>query len=1154
MPIWLILGVTALYALGLFAIAWHRDRQASDEQFRQSPTVYALALGVYCTSWTYFGAVGTATSSGWEYLPIYLGPILVFIFLPGIIRRIGDVAQKESISSLSDFLAARYGKSRGVGVLVTLAATAGSLPYIALQLKSVGMSFSALAYLEIERAGPDAETMLIAAIALAFFAILFGASHSDTTRHNPGLMRLLAIESIIKLGALLAVALVSLMALPSIDSARTAAISAPFNGLDLSTRFITIIILSMAAIICLPRQFHVAITERRYAEDLTRARWLFPAYLVLTSVAVVPIAIAGAGLLPAGVSPDLYVLSIPLHLESSALALLVFLGGISAASGMVIVSAIALSTMLTNDVLVPGLMRLGWFKSLEGNSGIRLVALRRWVIVVILALAYAYTRVAGSEALAQIGLLSFVAAAQFAPALIGAIAWPGARARGAFIGIALGISLWAYCLFIPSIVGVETLQAILPSLLNPHALFGLQIDDSLTHGVVWSLTANLLAFILFSLRAPERLRDRIQSTAFTGDYTDYIPGSATPSRPIQDITPDGLKTLASRFLSPDAVDHAFDRFKEETGVRIHGDQPADWRLVQRTERLLASALGASSARVVMASAIGGVDVALGDLLEILDHKTQAERFDRHMLQSMLENVSQGISVIDGDMQLMAWNSAYRELFNYPPDLIRIGTPIGDLIEHNISRGWVGETDPKQEIQRRLQHMREGRPHYFERPMEGGRFLRIIGNPMPGGGYVTTFTDITEDKRRERELVEANETLEARVQERTSELEALTQDLTTARQEAEGANASKTRFLAAASHDLLQPLNAARLFLGAINADDDKAQGLVEKTDRAIQSADALLKGLLDISRLDHGNILAEPVALPLNPLFEDLVDEASPMAMQAGLDLRMVPTRLSVQADPHFLQSILRNFISNARRYTEQGGVLIGARRDDGSVRIEVWDTGPGIPHAKQASLFEEFQRLADTDNAGIRGAGLGLSVARRMAALMGTEITLRSVVGKGSVFAVTLPMSDNSILPDHASANRPASNSEEGLLSLRVLCIDDEKTIREGMKSLLESWGCQVSLAGTPEEADHIATMTRPEVVIADQQLGSHMLGTDILASLMKGPYPPRKVALLTAAIANEEAMKSSAKGIPVFSKPADPQLLRAFLERAVIRDEAAE
>ena len=276
-----------------------------------------------------------------------------------------------------------------------------------------------------------------------------------------------------------------------------------------------------------------------------------------------------------------------------------------------------------------------------------------------------------------------------------------------------------------------------------------------------------------------------------------------------------MKALASRFLSAEAVSHAFSQFETELDVDTRGTNPADWRLVQKTERLLASALGSSSARVVMSSAIAGADVALGDVLSILDQHTQAERFDRHMLQSMLENIEQGVSVVDHEQKLVAWNSVYVDMFAYPESLVKMGAPISDLIQHNISTGWI-DGDPAKEADRRIAHIRAGRPHAYERRNPDGRYLRITGSPMPGGGYVTTFTDITEDKIREQALVEANETLEQRVADRTQALQNMAEDLDAARTEAEGANASKTRFLAAASHDLLQPLNAARQFLGAVD--------------------------------------------------------------------------------------------------------------------------------------------------------------------------------------------------------------------------------------------------------------------------------------------------------------------------------------------------
>lgn len=1141
MPVWLILGATTLYMLGLFLIAWQGDRQATRPGFVQHPLVYALALAVYCTSWTYFGAVGTAAQSGWDYLTIYLGPTLVFVAFPGIVRRIGDVTQREGISSLSDFLSARYGKSRAVAAAATLAAVAGSLPYIALQLKSIGMSFQALAYgADGAINTPANETVLLTAIALAIFAILFGTRQSDATRHNSGLMRVLALEAVLKLAALVAVAVLSVFLLMQSGGSDREIAAQPFEQFSVSERFLTMTLLSTAAIICLPRQFHVAMIERQAQKDLDTARWVFPLYMLLTSLVVVPITMAGLTLFGATAQPDLFVLDLPLDEGHGVLATLVFLGGFSAATGMVIISTVALSTMVTNDLVVPAIMQSGRFASLSGDAGSRIVSARRIVIVVLLLLAYAYYREAGTGALAQIGLLSFAAAAQFSPALIGAVTWRGGRRSGVIAGLVAGMGLWVYTLFLPAILGYEVMSAWVPPLLDPHALLGFRIEDSLTHGVLWSLGTNLALFVVVSVRTRERLRDRVQASAFvSGDEVVEIAEGAVESHAFQ-VSPNGLKTLASRFLTPEAVDHAFDQFESETGIVATGDAPADWRLVQRTEKLLASALGSSSARVVLSSAIGGSDVALPDVLSMLDHKTQAARFERHMLQSMLENISQGISVVDADQRLVAWNSAYVELFDYPPEKVGVGVPVAELIEHNIRTGWI-DGDPIEEARRRVRHMRSGSPYTYERRNPDGRYLRIIGNPMPGGGYVTTFADITDDKVREQALVEANELLESRVKARTSELEQMADDLTLARKEAEGANASKTRFLAAASHDLLQPLNAARLYLGSLMTSGSGAD-LASRADRSIQSADELLKGLLDISRLDHSQVEAVPVRLPLGPLLEDLIDEAQPMAQAAGLSLRLAPTRLAVHADPDFLKSILRNYISNARRYTQSGGVLVGARRRGETVRIEVHDTGPGIPEERLEQIFEEFRRYEDADNTGIRGAGLGLSVVRRLAGLMDAEISVRSTPGRGSMFSVTVPLAE---LPQKARKKQPhpIETADRGLVGLRVMFVDDEPAIVDGMRRLLTGWGCKATCVRTPDEV--IASMEKfhYDAIIADLNLSEEHNGLELILKVRKMLSNEKNVLLLTAATRSSELSTAKMSGVTILNKPSNPADIRQFL-----------
>lgn len=1155
MPVWFILFITALYMAGLFVMAWRQDAKVRAGNDRQSPLIYALALCVYCTSWTYYGAVGTAASSGWEYLPIYIGPALIFMLLPGMIRRIGDIAQREGINSLSGFLSARYGKSKALGAVAAIAAVTGALPYIALQLKSVGMSFAALTSGSgMQASEPQGETVLLTAVALAVFAILFGARHSDASQHNSGMMRVLAFEAVFKLVALIAIFLLSIVVLGQDAPAPNVSFDSVFQSSDIGARFVTITLLSMGAIICLPRQFHVAMIERRDAKEVRTARWLLPLYLLVTSMVVVPITLAGLSALPEGTQPDLFVLALPLAQGEGMLAMLVFLGGFSAATGMVIVATVALSNMVTSDLIVPSMMGRGRLERFGHDAAARLTSIRRIVIAGLLFLAYLYYQVTNDDALlAQIGLISFAAAIQFAPALLGGIYWRGGRQAGALLGLSAGMALWLYTMVLPAMIGVGNIAAYVPEWLNPHALFGANLSDSLTHGVVWSLAVNTALYVIVSLRSRERLRDRVQAAAFVNRSGAPFAQGTGEAIQVGRATPDGLHALATRFLTSSAVDSVFETLGKETGCAVRGSEPADWRLVQGTERLLTGALGASSARVVLSSALGGQDVALPDLLSILDQKTQAERFDRHMLQSMLEHVAPGISVVDQDQRLVAWNSAYVALFDYPPDLVRVGQPVAELIRHNLQQGWISG-DPAIEAERRIGHMRAGRQHTYERENPDGRFLRITGNPMPGGGYVTTFTDVTQDHERQQALMRANETLEQRVLLRTTELQKLTEDLDAARLDAEGANASKTRFLAAASHDLLQPLNAARLFLGAMQSgiqtaegrlDEHKLQELVAKTDRSIQSADELLKGLLDISRLDHGAVEVKPERLLLGPLLEDLADEAEPMTVRAGLTLRLAPTRLAVMADPEFLKSILRNFISNARRYTRNGGLLIGARPRSNKVIVEVWDTGPGIPSDRHSQIFDEFKRFEDADNLGIRGAGLGLSVASRLARLMGAELSLASVVGRGSVFRVILPRAGvatriaEKLAPNLLQPNIP-------LKGMRVCCIDDEATILEGMQQLLESWGCEVVCVSEPAALREAVLTGGHHAIIADLQLGhsAKETGLDLIAALSGHLPHHQNAALLTARASGEASDAARASGYTVLHKPASPDDIRRFLE----------
>jgi len=507
----------------------------------------------------------------------------------------------------------------------------------------------------------------------------------------------------------------------------------------------------------------------------------------------------------------------------------------------------------------------------------------------------------------------------------------------------------------------------------------------------------------------------------------------------------------------------------------------------------------------------------------------------------LEHLPQGVSVVDAQLRLLAWNRRYVELFRLPPELMRPGRPVEDVLRYNARRGLLGEGDVEEAIRRRLEHLQAGKPYLFERERPDGTVLEIRGNPLPGGGFVTSYADITAYKSAARDLRTLADTLEQRVEQRTGELQE-------AKGEAERANRSKTRFVAAAVHDLQQPLNAARMFVHALGErlSGGEPAGLVRNIDDALEAQDAILSSLLDISRLESGAIRTEIRDLPLRPLLEALAREFGILARARGLELHWVATRAVVRSDEALLRRILQNFLSNAVRYTRRGRVLLGCRRACGALRIEVWDSGPGIPEHQRQEIFEEFRRL--DGNGDERGAGLGLAIVDRTARLLGHEVGLRSWVGRGSVFALTVPLGDAAaVVPPPAPAAEPAADS--ALHGREVWCIDDDARVREASRALLERWGCRVTLvAGAADGLPRARPGQAPALVLLDYRLGAGT-GPELYAELERrwGASPP--VILVSAE--REAALPALAqeRGWGLLHKPVRPPALRALMSRLLLR-----
>jgi PAS domain S-box-containing protein len=555
--------------------------------------------------------------------------------------------------------------------------------------------------------------------------------------------------------------------------------------------------------------------------------------------------------------------------------------------------------------------------------------------------------------------------------------------------------------------------------------------------------------------------------------------------------------------------------------------------VQFTERLLAASIGAASARLLLTSLLRGSGMDLGEVVAVLDEAGQELRFNREILSTTLENISAGVSVVDPDMRLTAWNRRYQQMFGYPDGMLYVGRPVADLIRYNAERGELGEGDIDVQINRRIGYMRAGSPHIFERTRSDGRVIEMRGQALPGGGYVTSYNDITDYKHAETALLEANETLEQRVAERSHE--------------AEVAQQSKTRFLAAISHDVLQPLNAARLFASALrdsHHNNDEQRHLAERVDASLRAAEELLDGLLDVSRLDAGGLHPVIGDFDVSLLMRELAAQYSPVAAGRGLRLDLFARPAWVRSDRRLLRRVLQNFLANALRYTRQGRIVLAVRHRRDEIELQVWDTGPGIPEHHMQQIFNEFHRYQQPFDWGEQGLGLGLSICQRISRLLDHRLNARSQVGSGSMFSILLPRAQ---VPDLPASDAPASVPEhstrtDSLAGMRVLCVDNDQEILDGMRALLGRWQVQVITASTVDQALE-EVQAQPDVMLVDYHLHDRLDGLDTLVALRERAGRDIPGALLTADGRDELKRMARERGYRLLTKPIKPASLRAYL-----------
>ena len=1099
-PLTVVLAALAWVGL-LFAVAIYGERH--EGRFARAwPSVYALSLAVHCTAWTFYGTVAQAMRWDVWLPPTFVGIMALSAFGVPFLARLASVAREQNSASLADLVAARFGKDSTLAAVITAVALLGMMPYVALQLKAVAQSYTVLTH-GAGMSGPASQdAALWVAVLMAAFAMLFGTRRAAATEHNRGLVLAIGFASVIKLIAMIAIGTFAVWGASGGWAALSRhAATLPPRGVD--GTYVTLIALGAVAMFTVPHQFHVGTVELRDPRHLRTARWLFPLYLAAIGLPMLPIALAGHYVLGPSVPTDLYVLSLPLDAGRGDMALLAFIGGLSAATGMVIVAALTLSIMVAQHWIAPTLVRDA--ARAGGASDLRpaVLAHRRIGIALVLGLSWLYSRaMVSSDTLADIGVLSLSALAQLAPAVLAAVyAWP-VTARALSLGIVAGSAAWIWLLLVPAAqaAGVLSLPALPAPLewLLPDSFLGLGAWDRLPRGVLASLLVNAATLVWFARRP------------------------ARAGRAASPITVAALRDFSGRFLTARQADTLFG------SADARGAAPA--ALVDAVERELAAVIGTASARLLVDAARRGGGAPLETVADLVGETSQALRFNQQLLEAALENMSQGISVVDRELRLVAWNRRYETLFGYPSGLLHVGVEIAKLVRHNAERGLLGEGDRARLVSRRLDYMRAGTPYVAERRFPDGTVVEIRGNPMPGGGFVATFTDVTAFRRAEEELKQVAETLEQRVGERTSELEQ-------AKAEAERANSAKSRFLAAVSHDLLQPINAAHLFNHALaqKLRHPQYREAVANIDGALGSAESLLAALLDISRLDAGGMAPSVRRFCVAEMLQHLAAEFRVLAAERGLALECVSSQAWVESDPQLLRRVLQNFLSNAVRYTERGRILLGCRRRDGELSLEVWDTGPGIAARDREVIFEEFRRL----DRGGQGLGLGLAIAERIARLLGHRLTLRSRPGHGTVFGIAVPR----VEPERVQAASIRVAQPRAPRS-RVLLVDNDLAVLNAMKALLDGWHCDVRAARTAAEAERAVADQQPDLMLLDYHLDGSETGLALRQRLCAriGEVPS---VVITADHGEAVRAEVAAAGCHLLHKPLKPLALRSLMAR---------
>ena len=1041
-----LLGVA--YLLILFAIAYATDKsRESGRSLVDNPWVYSVSLAVYCTSWTFYGSVGQAAATGLGFLPIYLGPTLIFLLGPSLLKRLVSFCRAEGVTSLPDLLEVLYGKGWSLGALATTLMVVGVTPYIGLQLKAIGYTFDLITGRSAD-SGIIGDASFWAALALSIFAGLFGARSLVASERHEGMVAAVVFESAVKLGVFLILgAYITFSIGGGLGNIFERSVADPNlarlfllgkgSGVALPT-WVTLSILSASAVILLPRQFHMLVVENVEPRHLRTASWAFPAFLLLINVLVLPVALVGR-LYGGNLNPDFYMISLPLTEGNTGLAFLAFLGGFSAATSMVIVEAVALATMLLHH---PGVAVLGGFFPGLRNLGKRdvsmhLLSTKRAVIFGIVLMGYAFNRSIGdSHTLVATGLLSFSAMFQFVPAVLFGFCWKGRTRTGAITGLAAGFGIWIYTLLLPTFVDSgwmsDTFLTHGPwgiEFLRPRALFGLQGFDSWTHAMIWSLVFNTGTYFFFSL---------LTSRPADGGQRSELPAAwATKAE---------LEGLLARFVGARMAHDVLGSLPDRSSPQL---------LLEVTERCLASALGTPSAHMIINSsfawprehAVEILDVFGGVSKTLVEGRDALERRLRELM--VLHEASHALSQsLDIDTLLQQVLLLIKQEFGFEhlgvrlleeDGLLRIRSHVGLSDEYIVASAMA----PSRETYFGCCFL-DARPvvvgdtREVDKPLLLSRLVKdvpisaLIHAPMTYEGRVigvltaytsrgpVHFTDefvelfaalanqlamAATNARLYGEVQAYSHAMEEKVARRTAELEKVNARLVEL-------DRLKSDFLSTVSHELRTPLTSIRSFseiLLRYDVDDvEKRRKFVSIIHDEAERLTRMINDLLDLSRIEAGRLEMSPLELALEPVFARAVDATQPLCAEKGISVfSSVEAGLPpVFADADRLHQVLTNLLANSVKFSPEGGAIkLRGIVKDGCALISLEDAGPGIPPDRLEQIFERFHQVRDTQKSQPLGTGLGLTISREIVEKMGGNIWAESELGRGAIFYFTVPL-----------------------------------------------------------------------------------------------------------------------------------------------------